>query len=404
MRLLNVIRSVDPRHGGPAEGLRQSVAATAALGHVEEVLTLDGPDQPGVRSFPAVMHALGPVASTYGFTARLVPWLRERAPDYDAVVVHGLWQYHGLAVRHALRRQAVPYFVYPHGMLDPWFGHRYPLKHLKKRLYWPWGEYRVLRDAAAVLFTAREEERLAAQSFSRYRVKGAVVGYGIALDESSRATTAEPFLARWPEARDKRIVLFLGRLHPKKGCDLLIDAFAQVAPREPRLHLVVAGPDGVPGERTRLQALARRLGIASRITWPGMLSGEAKWSALQAAEVFALPSHQENFGVAVVEALALGLPVIVSDKVNIWREIECAGAGYVGSDTAEATAASLRRWLALGPDERIAMTVAARACYERSFTMRSSAERLLDAIRLRLPPAPVSRMRDAIHGGATKPP
>ena len=404
MRLLHVIRSVSPAQGGTAEGLRQSVLATSALGHRAEVLTLDADHDAWVAAFPAPTHALGPVASHYGYSRRLVPWLRENAGDYDAVVVHGLWQYHSLAAWRALHGTRVPYFVYPHGMLDPWFKRRYPLKHLKKSLYWPWAERRVLRDAAAVLFTAEEEQRLAAQSFAWYGVAPAVVGFGVDLDAQAEASIAHTFLAARPALRGKRIVLFLGRIHEKKGGDLLIAAFAEVARDVAALHLVMAGPDELGHERARLETLADRLGVRDRITWTGLLVGVDKWSALRAAEVFALPSHQENFGVAVVEALALGLPVIVSDKVNIWREIECAGAGYVGSDTAEATAASLRRWLALGPDERIAMTVAARACYERSFTMRSSAERLLDAIRLRLPPAPVSRMRDAIHGGATKPP
>ena len=404
MRLLHVIRSVSPAQGGTAEGLRQSVLATAALGHHAEVLTLDADGDDWVAAFPAPTHTLGPVGSTYGYCRRLVPWLRENARDYDAVVVHGLWQYHSLATWRALRGGRVPYFVYPHGMLDPWFKRHYPLKHLKKRLYWPWAERRVLRDAAAVLFTAEEEQRLAAESFATYRVAPAVVGFGIDLDASAQASSASTFLAGRPELRGKRIVLFLGRIHEKKGGDLLIEAFAEVARDVPALHLVMAGPDDRGHERSRLEAMAARLGIDERVTWTGLLVCADKWSALRAAEVFALPSHQENFGVAVVEALALGLPVVVSDKVNIWREIERAGAGFAGSDTAEATAASLRRWLALGAGERVAMTVAARACYERNFTMRSSAERLVDAVRSRLPPPPAWQMRDAIHGGATKPP
>ena len=380
MRLLNVIRSVNPVSGGPAEGLRQSVAATRAMGHVEEVLTLDAPHDPWVRGFPAVTHAVGPAASTYGYTARLLPWLRDNVAEYDAVVVHGLWQYHGLAVRRALSGRSVPYFVYPHGMLDPWFKRRYPLKHLKKWLYWPWAEYRVLRDAAAVLFTASEEERLARQSFWLYRATPAVVGYGVALGEAAGLGSAEAFAQAWPRTRGRRIVLFLGRLHPKKGGDLLIEAFAQVAASDPALHLVMAGPDDRAGVRAGLEALATRLGIAERITWTGMLEGADKWSALQAAEVFALPSHQENFGIAVVEALALGRPVLISDKVNIWREIVAAQAGYADTDSVAGTVASLRRWLALTPAQRGAMGERAIDCYQQHFHMASAARRLIDTI------------------------
>jgi len=380
MRLLNVIRSVDPASGGMAEGLRQSVAATRAMGHEEEVLTLDAPHDDWVRSFPATVHAIGPATGLYGHCNRLVPWLRDNAPLYDAVVVHGLWQFHSLAVRRALKGGPVPYFIYPHGMLDPWFKQRYPLKHLKKWLYWPWADYRVLRDAAAVLFTAGEEARLAAQSFWLYRARPAVVGYGVALGEPSQLGSADEFAQAWPATRGKRVVLFLGRLHPKKGGDLLIEAFAELADSEPSLHLVMAGPDDSSGVRAGLEALAARLGVAHRITWTGMLGGSAKWSALKAAEVFALPSHQENFGIAVVEALAMGVPVLISDKVNIWREIVDGGAGHAGSDTVAGTADALRRWLQLLPAERDAMKLRAVACYKQHFHMASAARRLIDTI------------------------
>ena len=379
MRLLNVIASIDPARGGMAEGLRQSVLATFALGHVDEVLCLDAPDAPWLRDFPARVHAIGPVASTYGYHPGLVPWLRAHAGEYDAVVVHGVWQYTSLAVWRALRRGPVPYFVYFHGMLDPWFKRAYPLKHLKKWLYWPWADYRVARDAKAVLFTAREEARLAAQSFWLYRVTPAVVGYGLAQEGPRDDGQVEAFHAAWPQTRDRHLVLFLARLNEKKGCDLLIEAFAALARVDPRAHLVMAGPD--PDHLgDGLRSLATRHGVADRITWTGMLQGRLKWGALRAADVFALSSHQENFGVAVVEALSVGLPVLISERVNIWREIVEDGAGFADADTVPGTTATLMRWHALSATERLAMRAHATACYERRFRMEAAASRLIATI------------------------
>ncbi|MEY8688736.1 MAG: glycosyltransferase [Leptothrix sp. (in: b-proteobacteria)] len=385
LRILNLIRSLDPAGGGVAEGLRQSIAATTALGHLEEVLTLDAPDAPwlvGAGAFDVPVHALGPVASNYGHCAALLPWLKARATHYDAVVVHGLWQYHGLAVWRALRGTAVPYFVFCHGMLDPWFKRRYPLKHLKKWLYWPWAEYRVLRDARAVLFTARDEMRLAAQSFWLYRVRPSVVGYGLwpALQDREGPELAEAFLQAHPEAQGKRVLLFLARLHPKKGCDLLIEAFARIARRDLALHLVMAGPDQV-GWQAELQAQAQRLGVADRISWPGMLQGDLKWGALHAAEAFVLPSHQENFGISVAEALSVGVPVLISERINIWREIVEAGAGFAAEDSVEGTLATLERWLALPGPARAQMPWRARHCFAQHFHMDAVARRLIDTIR-----------------------
>lgn len=381
VRILHAIRSLDPAGGGPAEGLRQLTAATAALGQFAEVLTLDAASEPWMRDFPCPVHAIGPVALGYGYSGRVGPWLQSHARDYDAIVVHGLWQFHGLSVWRGQHGGPIPYFVYPHGMLDPWFKHAYPLKHLKKSLYWKLAESRVINDAAAVLFTATEEARLAEQTFSPYRAKAQVVGFGIAIDDDhARLGSTEAFERAWPETRGKRRVLYLARLHPKKGGDLLIEAFAQVAGTDPRLHLVMAGPDDGEGTQTAWQALASRLGMADRITWTGMLAGDAKWSAIKAAEVFVLPSHQENFGIAVVEALALGVPVLISNKVNIWREIEADGAGLVEPDTLEGTTALLRRWLTIDDAHRAGMKPKAMACYEVHFHMASAAQRLIDVV------------------------
>lgn len=386
MRILNVIRSVDPVQGGPAEGLRQLAGAFSRLGHAIEVLTLDDPRDPWLRDFPAPTHPLGPVRTNYGYNKSLVPWLRRHARDFDAVIVHGLWQYHGFAVWRALHGTDVPYFVYFHGMLDPWFKRRYPLKHLKKWLYWPWADYRVARDAKAVLFTASEEARLAAQSFWLYRVNPSVVGFGLALDGHALTGQAEHFYQAFPETRGKRIVLFLARLHPKKGGDLIIEAFARLASTDPALHLVMAGP-GQADQVDSLKALAAKRGVAQRITWTGMLQADLKWGALRAAEVFSLPSHQENFGIAVAEALAVGLPVLISERVNIWREIVNDGAGLADSDTLAGTIATLDRWLGWPPLERSLMRERAGVCYRDRFRIDAAAARVIATIEPHVRPA-----------------
>lgn len=385
LRILDVIPSVDPARGGTVEGLRQSIAALAAAGHVDEVLSLDAPRADCVGAFPAKVHALGPVASTYGYSAALVPWLRAHAGDYDAVIVHGVWQYHSFATWRALRGGPTPYFVFFHGMLDPWFKREHPLKHLKKWLYWPWADYRVARDAKAVLFTATEERRLAAQSFWLYRVTPAVVGYGLACDVPDAADLAERFHDAFPATRGKRNVLFLARLHPKKGCDLMVEAFARLAQADADAHLVMAGPDQA-GLRAALEARAGELGIARRITWTGMLQGDLKWGALRAADVFALPSHQENFGVAVVEALAAGVPVLISERVNIWREIVADEAGFAAPDSVDGMASMLMRWHALVPEAKSAMQLRATQSHERNFRMDVAAARIVRAIEPHLKP------------------
>jgi glycosyltransferase involved in cell wall biosynthesis len=146
------------------------------------------------------------------------------------------------------------------------------------------------------------------------------------------------------------------------------------------LLLVIAGPDNA-GWAGELKGLAEKLGVADRITWPGMLQGEMKWGAFYCAEAFVLPSHQENFGIAVAEALACGLPVLISDKVNIWREVLSHSAGLVAPDTQEGTTHLLQTWLSMPAVQRLAMAKSARELYERRFTISAMATELLDVVR-----------------------
>lgn len=380
MKILHILPSIDPKGGGPMEGVRQRGMRLMEMGHQVEVLSLDDPASPFLAGYGLPVHALGPSAGGYRFNPKLVPWLHDHAKEYDAVVVNGLWQYHSFGAWRALHRMKVPYFVFTHGMLDPWFKHSYPLKHLKKWLYWPWAEYRVLRDAQAVLFTSEDERLLARESFWFYRAREAVVGYGTKTPPDDAEALRAHFFTVHPELRGKRLLLFMSRIQEKKGCDLLIEAFAKVAQQNPDLHLVMAGPDQT-GWVATLQAQAQRLGIAGRITWPGMLQGDLKWGAFYASEAFVLPSHQENFGIAVAEALGCGLPVLISNKVNIWREIEADGAGLVADDTLLGTVETFKRWLALSPQDFQAMKTRATACFASRFHVLRAAEQLLEIIR-----------------------
>ena len=268
-------------------------------------------------------------------------------------------------------------------MLDPWFNRTYPLKHIKKLLYWPWAEYRVLRDAAAVLFTSEEERRLARESFSPYKAKEIVVNYGTAAPDVDLATAREDFFNHFPSLRGKRFLLYLGRLHEKKGCDLLIESFVQTRPAGGAAgHLVIAGPAGHQDYLQRLKHLAAD--AETSITFCGMLSGNLKWGALSAADAFALPSHQENFGIAVVEALACATPVLISNKVNIWREIVNDGSGFADEDDLTGVTRLLKRWIDVPAAERDTMRANARACFERRFEINRAVDSLLRVLEERV--------------------
>jgi glycosyltransferase involved in cell wall biosynthesis len=380
VKILHLICSVNPAGGGPIEGVKQLAAVNAAAGNQIEIASLDSPAAPFLKEMPLPVHALGPGILKYSYTPRLVPWLRENASRYDIVVVNGIWQYHSFGAWRALRKSSIPYVLFTHGMLDPWFKKEYPLKHLKKLAYWPWAEYRVLRDAQAVLFTCEEERVLARQSFPRlYRCNEIVVNYGTAGFLGNAQAARESFYTRYPGLRGKRIAVFLGRLHVKKGCDLLIRAFAKRLAADQDWHLLMCGPDQ-SGWKRELEREAERLGIAQQITFAGMVAGELKWGALLASEVFILPSHQENFGIVVAEALSCGLPALISNKVNIWREVEGAGAGIVGEDDLDGACRMLESWLALSSAARATMRERALTCFREQFEIHKAAHTLYDVL------------------------
>ena len=366
MKILHLIRRADPRGGGPIEGIRRHAELSAAAGTPLTVVSFDEPD--AVPAIPGtVTIGLGSGLGNYGVQRGAVARLRELARQHDIVVVNGLWQYHSLAAHRACRGQT-PYVVFPHGMLGHWFNDRYPLKALKKKLYWRLFEHAVVRDAAAVCFTTDGERIQARTSFQPYHARETVVGYGTAAPPPASAAQREAFAASCPRLAGRHYLLFLSRIHEVKGCDLLIQAFAALAARRPELDLVLAGPDG-GNLRPGLERLATSLGIAARIHWPGMLQGDAKWGAFRGADAFVLPSHHENFGVAVAEALACGVPALVSDQVGIASEVVSDGGGLAAPDTAAGTTDLLARWDRLTIDERSAMRAAAVRCFTSRFAV-----------------------------------
>lgn len=216
MKILNIMASTDPNFGGTTEAALQVSKALALKGHEIEFACMDPDDAPWKSTFPFVLHTIPSSERTYYYTSQFVPWLKSKVGDYDAAIIHGLWQYSGFGSWLALRTSGMPYVVYPHGMLDPYFKKAFPAKHVKKCVYWPL-EYVVLRDAKAVCFTCDEERLLARQSFRPYKVHEAVVSLGI----SDPAPSFTPQISGAQPVDittvGKRYLLFLGRLNPKRG-------------------------------------------------------------------------------------------------------------------------------------------------------------------------------------------
>ena len=400
MNLLHVISSMNPATGGPCQGIRNSNQSLSNLGVHREVVCLDDPSASFLGHDPFPNHAVGPGKGTWHYSQKLIPWLLENFHRFDVIIVNGLWQYHGYAVRKALdlykkersvngaSNKIVPkLFIMPHGMLDPYFqrAKSRKLKSIRNWFYWKLIEKKVVNEADGILFTCEEELRLARQTFREYNPKRELnVGYGIEAPPAFSELMKSEFLKKLPYLKDKRFLLFLSRVNEKKGVDLLITAYINFANANPGLQLpklVIAGPNSETKYGKEMQLLAFDLKKNSdNIFFTGMLSGNVKWGAIYGCEAFILPSHQENFGIAVAEALACSKPVLISDQVNIWREIEFAQGGIIKKDSLDGTADLLETWLTLSADEKRLMGQNAFRCFDESFKVKLAAEKFYHAI------------------------
>ncbi|WP_183573008.1 glycosyltransferase [Mucilaginibacter sp. X5P1] len=388
MRVLHVISSMDPKTGGVCEAVRIFANGLEDLGVTNEVVSVDS--IPFNRNDKYTSHVLGPAKNSWFYSKKLLPWLIDNISRFEAIIVHGLWLYHGYAVYQAFKtlkqqgkQKKIPkLFVMPHGMLDPYFqrakGRR--LKAIRNVLYWALIEKKLIHQANEILFTCETELILAREPFWPYKPKlETIVGLGVIAPPAYNTKMADIFNTTIPELSNSPYFLFLSRIHEKKGTDMLIAAYERLIEeyesKKPNQQgvktlpkLIIAGPglDSPYGIRMH-QMVSSSKTLNKMVFFPGMLTGAAKWGAFYGCEAFVLPSHQENFGIAVVEALTCNKAVLISNQVNIWREIHDGGAAIVGDDTNDGTYSMFYNWSRLSPEDKEKMGDSARHCYEKHF-------------------------------------
>ncbi|MBX9690030.1 MAG: glycosyltransferase, partial [Candidatus Obscuribacterales bacterium] len=302
---------------------------------------MDSPDSPWLEGMQSTT-ALGPGAlGAFSFNREYLNWLKENAGRFDILIAHGLWDFVSLAAILAAAQKSVPVFVFVHGMLDPWFNEAYPLKRLKKQIYWFFLQAPVLARARAVLFNSEQEMLRARNVFLPYKFRELLVPYGVLPCKLEKERAIQVFFEKFSALKGKNYFLFFGRVTAKKGLELLLKSFANLRPEG--YEIVIAGPrDSSYAES--LNALAAELGIEEHLHWTGMLSDQLKWGALSAADLFVLTSKQENFARAMAESLAVGTPVLISEQVNTWSIINKYNAGLLCQAEQESTQKALQQW------------------------------------------------------------
>jgi glycosyltransferase involved in cell wall biosynthesis len=331
MKVLHVIPSLSLKHGGPSFAVSFIVQSLLETGVAVDVATTDD-DGPGCRMNVPLGQRLErdgyglfyfrKQTEFYKVSLSFNRWIASHASDYDVISLHAIFSFTTTSAAHHARRSGVPYVLIPHGILNRWgMENRRPLL---KSLSFRFLENSILRHAAAMYYTSHAERREAEQTGATARA--AVIPHGINAAEFQNLPSAEIFLNRFPRAKGRKLVLFLSRLDPKKALELLLPAFAQARRKHPTAMLVIAG-SGDASYVAGLRGRADQLGIAGEILWIGFVGGADKLAVFAAATVFVLPSYSENFGIALLEAMASGLPCLTTPGVALAEEVQSAGPG-----------------------------------------------------------------------------
>ncbi len=366
MKILHVIPTIALEHGGPSHGVRMMATACAARGLEVEVAatsfgTPQGHEDPRrvwTYEEQAVRYRLFPrvTGSGWNLSLPLTRWLYASAGHYDVLHVHAPFSYPSLAACSAARYRRVPYVYRTLGTMDPW--------SLRHRAWKKWPYYQLLEKrnlrAAAVVHVTSEMERQALDDLG-FGARTCAIGYGVQLPRAVQRSASETLR-----------ILFIGRLHPIKGLPVLLDAVAKLPDMSGRAWRLDIGGGGDDAHRAELEAQARSLGIAARVRFFGFVHGDEKARLLADSDVFVLPSHHENFGLAALEAMGVGLPAVVSDGVALSSEIDAAGAGIRFRDgDAGGLAAALGRYL--DPTVRARAGERARGLVQERFTVEAMA-------------------------------
>jgi glycosyltransferase involved in cell wall biosynthesis len=371
MQVLHVIPGVAPRYGGPSTaiwplvsalnqlpGIRAEIATTDADGAKRRLSRSDLPGDVAVHLFRRDW------SEQWKVSLAMRSWLRRNANHFDLIHIHGVWAFATMAAARAAERNDIPYIVRPAGMLSA-----YSLRHRgwKKRIYWQLMEGRTFNRACGLHVTSDQEAAEVRSLRPNARVFVIPNGVDEAAFSCKRMTTLNgvPPLCR-KLALDKPVVLFLSRLHPKKGIvDRLLPAFA--AMQTAALLTIVGEEDNrAPGYKNEIRRAVERLGLERRVSLREAVYGDDRWALFDAADVFVLPSHSENFGIVVGEAMALACPVVVTDSVQSCSHVVAANAGEVVSGNPSALAEALDRVLS-SPKQKQAFGESGRAYAEQHF-------------------------------------
>ena len=366
IKILRIIHTLNPERGGPQNAILDSSLALSKRGFKVDIVTGDDENLNFSNLKNIKVFNKGPGIGDYGFNIKLFFWLLKNRNNYDSFIIHGIWGFYTLISRILLNNN---YFVFTHGQLDPFFSLNL-IKKIKKKIYWFLIEKQNLLSSKSLLLTTSKEKKQLNNTFVNTNgIKKKVVGYGIIKAKFNKKKATNLFFKKFPILKNKKFLLFLGRFHEKKGCDILIKAIKKLTKKNVNINILLAGPDSK--YKNKIKILSKNLELKNNIFWSDIMLGDLKWGAISASSAMVLSSHGENFGVALAEAMSCSKPVLTTSKVNIYNDILNFKAGLVSKNKVNDFAKILEEYSSFNKKQIKQLSKNSYNCFNKNFNLDS---------------------------------
>ena len=381
IKLLRIIPSLDPNFGGPSFATIESSIILSQKGIKVDIITCDSTNKSFKRLKDIRIINFGPnYLGNYRLNFKIYNWLKKNRDKYDIFIVHGVWTYLSLIARLLIKNK---YFIFTHGQLDPFFSKNF-LKKIKKKLYWFFFEKSNLLQSKNVLVTSKKEIEFSKNTFvNTGGIKFKKIQYGIIKENFNKKKISSKFYKKFKYLKNKNFYLFLGRYHEKKGCDILIESINNLK-NEFNDVILMCGPLENSNYLKNLYSLIKKYNLEKKVILSDAIYGDLKWGAIAESKAMLLASHGENFGVALVESLSLGKPVITTNKVGISDDIIKYKAGIISNDDVSNFTKNFKKFINYSKRKKQYMSKNAIKCFNSNFNLKSNHNSLFNLLNNKL--------------------
>ena len=366
IKILSIIDSLSLRDGGPSHSLIDMALANKANDIQHDILYIGDKEKISINKEIKII-SLEDSKFKYGFSIKLILWLLNHKNSYNLFIIHGIWQFITLISRMIIPNK---YLVFTHGMLDPYFG-KENFKTIKKKIYWNLFERKNLLMAKYVLLnSAKELTQLNKTFVNTIGIKYKLVNYGLFPRKIDFNKCEKKFSKKFNFINRKRFILFIGRIHPKKGCFLMVKAFAKIKNINNFKLLIAGDTNNLYAKEIKNFIIKKKL--HDKVYFLNFLKDEIKWGAIRKAKYTILPSHGDNFGVSIVESLFAGTPVICSNKVGISDIIRQNNAGIIISDNINSIKLAIEKVVNINQKKSDLQSSNSIKCFNNNFNLKKN--------------------------------